>query len=54
MGIVLDTGATMANKWNEGIMWVDLAYASEKDKTVFGADGLTGTNIKFNVKRWGW
>ncbi len=54
MAVVLDTGATMVNKWNEGIMWVDLAYASEKDKTTFGIDGLTGTNIKFEVKRWGW
>ncbi len=54
MAVVLDTGATMANKWNEGVVWMDLAYASQKDKTVFGVDGLTGTNIKFNVKRWGW
>ena len=54
MAVVLDTGATMANKWNEGIMWVDLAYASEKDKSVFGVDDLTGTNINFKIKRWGW
>ena len=54
MGIVLDTGATMVNKLNEGIIWLDLAYTSEKDKTVFGVDGLTGSNIKFEVQRWGW
>lgn len=54
MAVVLDTGATMANKWAEGIMWVDLAYSSEKDKTVFAADGLVGLNVNFKVKRWGW
>lgn len=54
MAVVLDTGATMVNKMHEGIVWMDLAYASEKDKTTFAVDGLTGTNIKFNVKRWGW
>ena len=54
LGIVLDTGATMVNKLNEGIIWLDLAYTSEKDKTVFGVDGLTGANIKFDVQRWGW
>lgn len=52
--VVLDTGATMVNKWNEGIVWMDLAYSSEKDKSVFAVDDLTGTNIKFNVQRWGW
>lgn len=52
--IVLDTGATMANNWNKGIVWFDLAYPSQKDKTVFGVDGLTGNNITFSVQRWGW
>lgn len=52
--VVMDTGSTMANKWNEGIVWMDLAYSTEKDKTVFAADDLTGTNISFSVKRWGW
>lgn len=54
MAVVLDTGATMVNQWNQGKVWMDLAYSSEKDKTVFGVDGLTGMNINFNVKRWGW
>ena len=54
MGIVLDTGATMVNKLHEGIIWLDLAYTSEKDKSVFGIDNLTGSNIRFSVQRWGW
>lgn len=52
--IVLDTGATMTNSWYAGVVWFDLAYPSQKDKTVFGIDGLTGNNITFSVQRWGW
>lgn len=52
--IVLDTGASMANSWAQGKVWMDLAYPTQKDKTVFGADGLTGNNINFSVQRWGW
>ena len=52
--IVLDTGASMANSWAQGKVWMDLAYSTQKDKTVFGADGLTGNNISFSVQRWGW
>lgn len=54
MAVVLDTGATMVNSWAKGIIWLDLAYATQTDKTVFGADDLTGTNITFSVQRWGW
>lgn len=54
LAVVLDTGATMANSWEQGIVWFDLAYTTQKDKTVLGADGLTGTNLTFNVQRWGW
>lgn len=52
--IVLDSGASMANSWVQGKVWMDLAYPTQKDKTVFGADGLTGNNINFSVQRWGW
>lgn len=52
--IVLDSGASMANSWAQGKLWMDLAYPTQNDKTVFGADGLTGNNIKFSVQRWGW
>lgn len=52
--VVLDTGTTMNNEWAKGNVWIDLAYSSQTDKTVFGTDGLTGTNITFSVQRWGW
>lgn len=52
--IVLDSGASMANSWAQGKVWMDLAYPTQNDKTVFGADGLTGNNINFSVQRWGW
>lgn len=54
MTIVLDTGASMANSWAKGSVWFDLAYTTQKDKKVLGADGLTGNNMKFEVQRWGW
>lgn len=54
MAVVLDTGTTMVNSWNKGIVWLDLAYSTQKDKTVFAADDLTGKDITFSVQRWGW
>lgn len=50
-GIVLDTGGSMRKAWENGKVWMDLAYASE---TMAGSDKLTGKNIKFSVQRWGW
>ncbi len=54
MAVVMDTGASMSNAWHDGIVWMDLAYSTQKDKTVFGVDGLTGRDITFSVQRWGW
>lgn len=48
MAIVLDRIGTKSET-----PLFDLAYSSEKDKTVFNADKLTGKNITFNVQRWG-
>jgi hypothetical protein len=50
-GIVLDTGGDMTKAWNNGIVWMDLAYSSVVNS---GEDNLLGTNIKFSVQRWGW
>lgn len=50
-GIVLDTGITMRNAWRNGIVWMDLAYSSEKDPQV---GRTTSKNTKFVVQRWGW
>lgn len=54
MVVVLDTGAAMVNSWAQGVVWLDLAYTTQKDRSVLGADGLTGNNITFSVQRWGW
>ena len=54
LAVVLDTGVSMANSWAKGIVWLDLAYTTQKDKAVLGADGLTGNNLTFSVQRWGW
>lgn len=49
-GIVLDRGASMNNAWKNGIVWLDLAYASIEDAK---KGNISGTNIKFSVQRWG-
>ena len=49
--IVLDTGGSMRKAWSEGSVWMDLAYETE---AMAGNDNLTGRNIKFEVKRYGW
>jgi 3D (Asp-Asp-Asp) domain-containing protein len=49
--IVLDTGSTVKNAWNNGIVLMDLAYS---ENALAGTDGLTGNNITFSVQRWGW
>ena len=51
LAVVLDTIST---KLDNGKELMDLAYASQTDKTVFAADGLVGKNVTFNVQRWGW
>lgn len=51
-GIVLDTGIAMRNAWrNEGMVWMDLAYSSQKEALTAG---VTSSNTKFSVQRWGW
>ena len=49
-GVVLDRGGSMNSAWKNGTVWIDLAYASSADAKV---GGITGTNIKFDVQRWG-
>ncbi len=50
-GIVLDSGSTMRNAWAEGVVWMDLAFSSQKEALTGGA---TSSNTKFSVQRWGW
>jgi 3D (Asp-Asp-Asp) domain-containing protein len=51
-GIVLDTGIAMRNAWrNEGVVWMDLAFSTQKEALTGGA---TSSNTSFSVQRWGW
>lgn len=50
-GIVLDSGYTMRNAWSQGTVWMDVAYNSEAE-TIHA--GVTSSNTKFSVQRWGW
>lgn len=50
--IVLDTGIAMRNAWRyEGVVWMDVAYMSQKEALTAGATSL---NTSFSVQRWGW
>ena len=50
--IVLDTGIAMRNAWRyDGVVWMDVAYMSQKEALTAGATSL---NTKFSVQRWGW
>lgn len=52
VGIVLDTGSAMRGAWrNEGKVWMDLAFTSQKEALTGGA---TSNNTSFKVQRWGW
>lgn len=51
-GIVLDTGIAMRNAWrNEGVVWMDLAFSSQREALTGGA---TSSNTTYSVQRWGW
>lgn len=50
-GIVLDTGSSMRGAWKNGVVWMDLAFSSQKEAKTGGA---TSSNTKFSVQRWGW
>ncbi len=49
--IVLDTGYTMRKAWKEGVVWMDLAFESQASAA---KAGVTSSNTKFEVQRWGW
>lgn len=50
-GVVLDTGYSMRKAWNEGTVWMDVAFPTEKAS---GITKATSKNTKFSVQRWGW
>ena len=42
----------MRGAWrNDGVVWMDLAFSSQKEARTGGA---TSSNTTFNVQRWGW
>lgn len=49
--IVLDRGGSMNKAYTEGIIWLDLAYATIADAK---QGGVSGIDYQVNVKRWGW
>lgn len=49
--VVLDTGYSMRNGYENGIIWFDLAFSSEKDPDV---PRSTSYNTTYKVQRWGW
>lgn len=51
-GIVMDSGSSMRNAWTEGNVWMDVAYSSQNEARTNGI--ISGNNIKYQVKRWGW
>lgn len=51
-GIVLDRGIAMEKAYAEGQIFIDLAFASEKDD-IDEIRKYTSNNVEYNVKRWG-
>lgn len=49
--IVLDRGSAMNKAWEMGLTLIDLSFDNDKEAL---ASDLTGRNITFKVKRWGW
>ncbi len=50
--VVLDRGGDMNKAWaNEQLVWLDLAYDSVASAKL---GTISGSNIKFTIKRWGW
>jgi len=49
--VVLDTGYSMRNGYENGVIWFDLAFSSENDPDV---PRSTSYNTTYKVQRWGW
>ena len=50
-GVVLDTGGSMIQAWNEGVVWMDLAFKTQAEARNAKA---TSRNVTYKVQRWGW
>lgn len=49
--VVLDRGGSMNTAWKNGVVWIDLAFASQVDAK---NGNISSKNASFHVKRWGW
>ena len=51
-GIVLDTGATMRNAWNDNQhVWIDVAF---KEEAIAEINMPLERNVEYNILRYGW
>lgn len=49
-GIALDRGTAMNKAWQNGTVWIDVAYQTKQD---IQSGNTSGTNVQFSVQRWG-
>lgn len=49
--VVMDTGGSMKRAWNNGYVWMDLAFKTESDPEIYAT---TSSNTTYSVQRWGW
>lgn len=49
--IVLDTGYSVKNAWNNGKVWIDLAFQTQSDPNI---KKVNSKNVTYKVQRWSW
>lgn len=49
--VVLDTGGSVQRAWQNGTVWMDLAFKTETDPNIYSS---TSNNTTYSVQRWGW
>lgn len=49
--VVLDTGGSVQRAWQNGTVWMDLAFKTEADPNIYSS---TSNNTTYSVQRWGW
>ena len=49
--VVLDTGSSVQNAWQNGLVWMDLAFKTEQDPNIYSS---TSNSTTYTVQRWGW
>ena len=49
--VVLDTGGSVNRAWANGTVWMDLAFRTESDPSIYST---TSSNTTYSVQRWGW